>query len=482
MKKLYLFTGTFLISGLSLSGQNSAEQLQERVVELESLVSILQSKLEEVDLLNFILLAITGAVFFLIFLVMNFSFRRRVSRELNAIKRQLMGSLREHISPIISDDDNGVGEQRERIAEYDRKLKELSVSERDFSSMDWIIRGLDNYYTGEFERALKAYGEAVKKGHSLAEGHYGKGMVLMAMGRPDEGEPEFRLTLELKADFAECWFALGEALEQLEKSEEAVESFRKAVELRPEYPAAYRKLGMDLRKLERKEEAVQTYNRMGDTLIRMGREEEAVEAYRNMAVDLIKLGQSDEKSGAGHGRVDLEILEREQEALDSYYAMGSKFSELGRNEEALDAYEEILKIKPEDREAQFCKARVLTRLGRYEESGESLRDLVDSAPANVKAWYLFGKVLSKLGKEEEAVEAFNTVARLKPDHPDTYQKLAAFHADKGNKKEALENLERYLELTPVDARRLEKFHGIETLKKDPAYLELVNRHSAAAGM
>jgi len=477
MKRLIFLSLAILTSTPFLFAQDSTEELQERIAELESLVSILQSKLGEVDLLNYILVALGGTVFLIIILVFNYSFRRKISKEINAIKRQLLCGYRESISELIPEEGDDRNQEVLKVVEYNRNLKNLSVEQHSYLPDDWVVQGLEFYYRDEPEQALVAFDRALGEGGDSVRLHFGRAVVLCELNRFEESAGSLRRAVEISPGIAEVHYQLGVVLEELGQDEEAVESFRKAVELKPDYPKAYKKLGLDLRKLKREEEAVQTYSRMGDTLVRLGREEEAIEAYSNMAVDLIKL-VPEEDNQLTHSKIDLETLEREQEVLDSYYAMGSKFTELGRNEEALDAYEEILKIKPDDREACFCRCRVLARLGRYEESSDHLKNLLEKAPELAKAWYLYGNVLNKLGLDREAVEAFNIVANLKPEHADTYQKLASVHAEKGNNEEALVNLEKYLKLNPDEVNR--KFKGFEALKRDPGYQNLVKKYNSGA--
>jgi len=466
MKKLIIFLLNFFTISLKIFSQDSTEGLQERIRELESLVSILQAKLVEVDEYKFLLYAIVGIIIFLMVVGTNASFRRKISKELNAIKKQLIEKYRESITVLAAETEEAIKQEKKKINLYNRKLIELTVQERDYMAKDWLIKGLDFLYEDKWDESIKSFEKALLKDSEYAEVYYNAAVAYGYLENDKKAVHSYKKAIEIMADFPEAWCNLGVELEKMDKHEEAVEAYGKAIDLRPDFPKAYEKMGTDLRKLERKEEAVETYDKMGDTLLRMGREDEAVEAYNNMAIDLIKLGLEESSDTSPiivptYPDLDLEYLQEEQETLKICYKQGNGYLKFDKYEEAIEAFDRIIKLRPEDLEARFSRAKILLRMGREQEALDAFKDVTQTDSSHVKAHYFLGKALMKMGNKEDAVAAFHKVIKLKPDYPETYHKLACFSAEENNLEELLSNLRKYFELS---------LGGVEeSVEKDPLF-------------
>ncbi|MBI9100210.1 MAG: tetratricopeptide repeat protein [Spirochaetaceae bacterium] len=478
MKKKVAFKFLFFSLSPYIFSQDSVAELNGRIAELESLVNILQSKLVEVDQYKYLLFAIVGLIFFLMIIGTNASFKRSLTREMNRIKRELLEKYRESISLlIIEEDKNQIDDMIKQISQYNEKSAELALPEKNYSPGDWLIRGLYLYYDGQYSESVNVFERALFLNPDYTEAYFNLAVVYSVLDKPKKAVESYEKAILRNPQLPVAYCNMGIELEKLNRNEEAVEAFNKAIELKPDYPKAYQYMGSDLRKLERKEEAVQTYNKMGDTLLRMGREEEAIEAYNNMALDLIKLGLEEKDEDLGSTTepdLDLEGLGKEQENLKIYYNQGNEFSKCGRYDEAIEAYNHILKIKPDDMEACFCKAKTLVKIGKDEEAVEVFKFSINQNPDSVRAHYFMGKVLMRMGSEADAVEAFNRVIELKPDYPETYHKLACFYAKHHNFDEMLSYLRSYLELAIEGTEEhVEKDDTFEHFREDPRFQELM---------
>lgn len=471
MKKFIIFIINFFTITFRLIAQDSTVDLQEKIRELESLVTVLQAKLAEVNEYKFCLYTIIGVIIFLMIVGINASFRRKISYELNAVKRQLIEKYRESIVILAVDTEEAIGKEKNKIALYNRKLVELIVAERDYVVKDWLIRGLDFLYEERFHDSIAAFEKAISMEPDNCNVYYNMAVAYGFLEKNDKAVRNYRKAIELKADFPEAWCNIGSELEILEKHEEAVEAYNTAIELRPDYPKAYEKMGTDLRKLERKEEAVQTYDKMGDTLLRMGREDEAVEAYNNMALDLIKLGLDDNSEEPliipSYPELDLEALQQEQESLKIYYRQGNGYLKFDKFEEAIDSFDRIIDLRPDDLEARFIRAKILLRMGREDDSLAAFKEVTSKDPSHVKAQYFLGKALMEMGNCDKAVRAFNRVIELMPDYPETYHKLACLFAKENNENQVFIYLSKYFELSISGTE--------ENVERNPLFKDFINK-------
>ncbi|MEK6729905.1 MAG: tetratricopeptide repeat protein, partial [Planctomycetota bacterium] len=115
-------------------------------------------------------------------------------------------------------------------------------------------------------------------------------------------------------------------------------------------------------------------------------------------------------------------------AAEHYESSITKGNTLLRKEmyqEALDAYEGAIQLKPDAFEAWYNKAVILDYLGKHSDAIASFEKAIQCKPGHYEAWYMKGMVLDHAGKYGEAVRAFDKALEIKPDY------LKALH-NKGN--------------------------------------------------
>jgi len=78
-------------------------------------------------------------------------------------------------------------------------------------------------------------------------------------------------------------------------------------------------------------------------------------------------------------------------------------------EKALAITEEALQIRPDDPEAQNCRAAALIELGRYDEARELLTRLTEENPKQFPAAYNLGEIMFLQGDYETASRYFATL-------------------------------------------------------------------------
>jgi tetratricopeptide (TPR) repeat protein len=153
--------------------------------------------------------------------------------------------------------------------------------------------------------------------------------------------------------------------------------------------------------------------------------------------------------------------EQYEEALEAYekaiklrpdYSLawnnkGYSLHDLKRYKEALAAYEKALELDPDDPIAWNNKGAALNDLERYEEALEALEKSIELNPEYAKSWKHKGLALNCLERHDEALEALNKALELDPDYASAWN----------NKGVALEKLGRDAEAKKAfaEAKRLD---------------------------
>jgi tetratricopeptide (TPR) repeat protein len=109
-------------------------------------------------------------------------------------------------------------------------------------------------------------------------------------------------------------------------------------------------------------------------------------------------------------------ISSKDERAKFYYNLGVDYDDIGRYEEALEAYNKAIKIKPDYHEAWSNKGNALRKLGRYNEALEACNKAIEIKPDHNEAWLNKGNALVNLDRYYEALEAFNKAIEIIPDY------------------------------------------------------------------
>jgi tetratricopeptide (TPR) repeat protein len=140
-----------------------------------------------------------------------------------------------------------------------------------------------------------------------------------------------------------------------------------------------------------------------------------------------------------------------------WWAVARLWLRIGLSERAANAYQRILRIRPDDAHVIFQRAWCLSDVPhRRNEAIEALRQLLQRSPYAFGS-FLLGSTLQREGRDQEAVDAFEEAARLGGTRPaDLYHNWGKSLAILRRREEAAEVLRQAALLQPsdVDAWRM----------------------------
>lgn len=96
----------------------------------------------------------------------------------------------------------------------------------------------------------------------------------------------------------------------------------------------------------------------------------------------------------------------------------------GDNQESLAAFDSVLALTPNNKEALLGKAEALLSLYRPDEALRYLNHTTSFYPDDEKAWYLLGTTALSMGQGKTALDAFSNYQRLSGSSADCFLKLA----------------------------------------------------------
>jgi Flp pilus assembly protein TadD len=126
-------------------------------------------------------------------------------------------------------------------------------------------------------------------------------------------------------------------------------------------------------------------------------------------------------------------LERNPECWAAHNNLGILFDEAGMWPEAVDRFQEALRLKPGWSMALYNLGNSLSNLGRSDEAIRAYRKALESDPKNFSIHNNLGKALLDVKQPTEARQEFQRAVQLEPDFPEAHCNLGMvlLDADQG---------------------------------------------------
>jgi tetratricopeptide (TPR) repeat protein len=118
---------------------------------------------------------------------------------------------------------------------------------------------------GEYQEALRAYGDAIAASDRFTPAYYNRGLAYMMMGNYKKAIADFNDAIRLEPTNADYYFKRGLAYEQMGDTQRASESYSAAIEFDKNHAGAHRHMADTLQKSGRSELAA-SYRQKADKL------------------------------------------------------------------------------------------------------------------------------------------------------------------------------------------------------------------------
>ncbi|WP_296951471.1 XrtA/PEP-CTERM system TPR-repeat protein PrsT [uncultured Massilia sp.] len=319
----------------------------------------------------------------------------------------------------------------------------LSACGRTQTTESLLAEARQYQQKGDLKAAVIQLKNAVEKSPENGEARLELGNLQLAMGDLPAAEKELRKARSLGIGADRVLPQLGRAMAQQGEFKELLE------QVTPDVAAKSAPL-LALR---------------GDALLATGKPDEAKQAYDqalalnpNAGEALLGLARhamfSQDRDAAD--RYVLEAVAKDPKNPDVFMTRGTMLRLAGKSDEALAAFDEVLKLKPDHRSAHIEKAYVEISRGKYAQAQKEIDAAEKNSPGNLLVTYTRALNDFSQGKFAAAQESLQKVLRVAPDHLPSVLLAGACDLNLGSLQQAEQNLRKYLSSNPNDiyARKL----------------------------
>ncbi|HWB11713.1 MAG TPA: tetratricopeptide repeat-containing glycosyltransferase family protein [Pirellulales bacterium] len=135
-------------------------------------------------------------------------------------------------------------------------------------------------------------------------------------------------------------------------------------------------------------------------------------------------------------------------SADMYGRWGAQLLSGGQTADAVLAFKEAVRLRPDSAEAHNCLGAALRLQGRIDEGIFHCREAVRLAPGMAEAHNNLGCLLERQGRIDEAIVSLTTALRLKPDFANAYSNLGMALYRQRRYSEAAANYRQAISLEP----------------------------------
>jgi tetratricopeptide (TPR) repeat protein len=130
---------------------------------------------------------------------------------------------------------------------------------------------------------------------------------------------------------------------------------------------------------------------------------------------------------------------------------GVSLDNLGHHWEAIQCYDEAIRLNPQDSKAYNNRGTAYRALGQHEQALKDYDKAIELNPWYPHAYNNRGLVYRARGQHEQAVKDFDMVIQLHPWYPYAYNNRGLVYRALGHHEKAIQDFDRSIRLNPKDA-------------------------------
>ena len=136
---------------------------------------------------------------------------------------------------------------------------------------------------------------------------------------------------------------------------------------------------------------------------------------------------------------------------ETYNNRGMAYADLGQHQRAIEDYNEAIRITPDYAKAYNNRGVAYATLGQYQRAIEDYNEAIRITQNYAEAYNNRGVAYSDLGQHQRAIEDYNEAIRITPDYAKAHNNRGVAYATLGQYQRAIENFNEAIRLKPGSA-------------------------------
>lgn len=145
------------------------------------------------------------------------------------------------------------------------------------------------------------------------------------------------------------------------------------------------------------------------------------------------------------------VLRIDSGEASAWFNMGKAFSDLKRYDDAISAYRQALRIDSEYASAWLNMGNAFSDLKRYDDAISAYRQALRVDPEDASAWGNLGNAFGDLKRYDDAISAYRQAIRIDSEHANNWNSLGSAYADLNRTNDAISAFRQALLIDPDNA-------------------------------
>jgi len=131
-----------------------------------------------------------------------------------------------------------------------------------------------------------------------------------------------------------------------------------------------------------------------------------------------------------------------------FYSLGSHYASLDMYKKAMEAYKQVMRIKPDYAKANFSLGSSPPPSGKHNEAIEAYKQMIMINPDDALYYYYLGKAYSGLDMHNKAIDAYKQAIQIDPNNAWSYSGIGNAYGLSGMYKEAIDTYRQAIRINP----------------------------------
>ena len=142
------------------------------------------------------------------------------------------------------------------------------------------------------------------------------------------------------------------------------------------------------------------------------------------------------------------LVEKNPKAFLIWNLLGASYKALGKVKEAIEAFNRVTELSPNNVEGYNNLGNTLLDDGRVDDAIEAYQKVLLLKPEYAYSHYNMGIALKTKGKLDESIKAFQNALKFKPDHAQSYNNLGIAFQNQNKLDDAIAAFDKALSIQP----------------------------------
>lgn len=291
------------------------------------------------------------------------------------------------------------------------------------------------------------WGNILKNAPGKARAYNNYGVELSQANKFEESIEYFKKAIDMDKQYHDPCNNLAVAYSQLGRTDEAIAALQEGLRINPYYPEAYNNIASFY--LQKKDYELAERTLMTALKLRP--------YYGKAYYNLGRVYLEQNKTEIAWGFFKKACTEADLDTEVGFNMYGRVSIALNKNEDAIIAFERMVKLNPNNNETWFNLGNSYFAQNNFDKAINCYQNQVKLKPDDYRGWYNIGETCCKQERFSEALAAYAKLEKVKPDFPYAYLRSAQCYDNTGQRPKAIEQLQHITHLgdkAPQDLRTM----------------------------